>query len=231
MKNKVIYIIGMMVIVVGTYSLVLLSQPSFNGTTPGCGGGSCHTYTAGKDSITSINNLSVSVKVKGVANGEVVAGELVDHNGVVIAFNNGTTSNPFTLTASQAGTYTINAGAKKPSRIWDSVSVNLGVTGIETGDKHALPRQMQLYQNYPNPFNPETEIKFYLPERSDADLAVYNINGRRIRYLLNDNLESGVHSVKWNGRDDQGMISPSGVYLVQLKASRQIYSRRMLLVK
>jgi hypothetical protein len=57
---------------------------------------------------------------------ENVAGELVDNSGTVVDFNDLSSNTTFTLTAPQAGTYKINAGYKKPSRVWDSVSVTLG---------------------------------------------------------------------------------------------------------
>lgn len=105
----------------------LLSEPGFNGPSPGCDGSGCHTFHDGDVAVTSINGLQVQVTVSGVSSGSKVAGELVDVNGVVVDVVNPTNSNPFTLTAPSSGTYRINAGYKNPSRRWDSTMVALSI--------------------------------------------------------------------------------------------------------
>jgi len=103
-----------------------LSEPSFNGQTPGCGeGGGCHTFSDGDVSVTLLDSITVEVTVSGTNN--KVGGELVDINGTVVDVINSTNSNPFTLTAPAPGYYVINAGYKNPSRRWDSAAVNLFV--------------------------------------------------------------------------------------------------------
>ena len=109
---------------------VLFSEPSFNGSTTGCAGSSCHSFKSGAVSASSQSNLNVEVTLSGVSPGEDVGGELVDQGGNVVDVIQKTSSNPFILTAPSAGDYTINAGYKKPSKEWDSVSVVIGVTDI-----------------------------------------------------------------------------------------------------
>jgi len=105
---------------------ILLSEPSFNGPTPGCGeGGGCHTFSDGIVSFSLIDSLNIEVTVSGTTS--KVAGELVDNNGNVVDVINSTTSNPFILTAPTPGVYLINAGYKNPSRRWDSTTVTLTV--------------------------------------------------------------------------------------------------------
>ena len=69
-----------------------------------------------------------------------------------------------------------------------------------------------LYQNYPNPFNPSTRIPFGLPEASFVRIIVNDINGREIRILTDQFLESGFHQAEWNGKDKNGQTVSSGVY-------------------
>ncbi|GBD86616.1 hypothetical protein BMS3Abin03_00537 [bacterium BMS3Abin03] len=102
---------------------LLLSQPSFNGSAPGCSGSGCHTLTDGIVSVTALDNLQVEITLSGTSS--KVAGELVDQNGNVVTFVNSTNSNPFILTAPSAGTYRVNAGYKNPARRWDSSMVSV----------------------------------------------------------------------------------------------------------
>jgi hypothetical protein len=94
-----------------------------------------------------------------------------------------------------------------------------------------VPREFSLSQNYPNPFNPSTEIKFALPQASNVNLEIYNILGRRVTTLINDQLDAGYHTVKWNSTDSEGREVATGVYLYRLKAGDFIKSKKMLLLK
>jgi len=101
----------------------VLSEPSFNGSSPRCAGSGCHSFSDGIVSVTVLNNFQVEVLLSGTTS--KVGAELVDENGNVVAFINSTSSNPFILTAPSEGTYTVNAGYKNPSRDWDSTLVTL----------------------------------------------------------------------------------------------------------
>jgi hypothetical protein len=96
-----------LLLVVGIILLVIpinISRPSFNSSTPGCGGGGCHTFQDGIVSLT-VTDLQVQITLNGTSND--VAGELVDASGTVVDFNNSTSSNPFTLIAPGPGNYTV----------------------------------------------------------------------------------------------------------------------------
>jgi len=75
-----------------------------------------------------------------------------------------------------------------------------------------------LYQNYPNPFNPNTRIPFGMPEDSFVKITVNDINGREIRILIDQFLESGFHQIEWNGKGANGQNVSSGVYFCRLTA-------------
>ncbi len=90
----------------------------------------------------------------------------------------------------------------------------------------------QLLQNYPNPFNPQTTISFYLSQEMTAGLRVYNLSGRLVRTLLNDEtVPQGRNQVVWNGRDDSGQQVPSGVFFYRLEGAGFTETRRMVLIK
>lgn len=88
-----------------------------------------------------------------------------------------------------------------------------------------------LRQNAPNPFNPSTVISFTLAESGPAELQVFNLRGQNVRRLVAGSLESGDHSVTWDGRDDGGARVPSGVYFYKLRAGDFEGMQRMVLLK
>ncbi len=92
-------------------------------------------------------------------------------------------------------------------------------------------REIVLEQNQPNPFNPATTIRFYLPERGDISLEIYDVRGALVRRLAAGRFDSGAHRVDWNGTDANGSPVASGVYVYRLVANRHAMSKKMILLK
>ena len=86
---------------------------------------------------------------------------------------------------------------------------------------------------YPNPFNPQTIAQFSLNEASFVNLTIYNVKGQKVRTLVNEVKDKGVHSIVWNGKDDSGKISSSGIYLFDFEAANGDYTsvRKVILLK
>lgn len=120
MKTNVLLFTFFFLVVIAGF---LISEPGFNGTSPGCSGSGCHTLQSGIVSATVLSNNQVRITVTG--NSGTVAGELVNSNGTVVAVINSTSTNPFILTAPSGGSYTINAGYKSPSRVYGTTTVNI----------------------------------------------------------------------------------------------------------
>lgn len=95
----------------------------------------------------------------------------------------------------------------------------------------ALPTTVVLRQNYPNPFNPETRIDFTLASATHVRLSVYNVLGREVNILLNDDLPAGTHSAMWNGTNGTGQSVASGIYYYRLETNDGIATRKMILLK
>jgi flagellar hook assembly protein FlgD len=228
MKTYILFVVLLLNLVIFS---VLFSEPSFNESAPGCAGSGCHSFTAGVVSANSQSNLEVEVTLSGVSQGEKVGGELVDAGGNVVDVIQNTSSNPFILTAPSAGDYTVNAGYKKPQKEWDSVSVAIGVTDISDPNGKIFPEKIALLGNHPNPFNHETIIKFSLPRQNTVELAIFDINGKLIRNLSDNTYTAGIHSVRWDGRDNFGKVVASGIYLVRMNSENQQFSHRVLLSK
>ena len=89
----------------------------------------------------------------------------------------------------------------------------------------------ELEQNAPNPFNPRTSIRFRIREASAVRLAVYDVNGRHVRALVDGPMQPGYHTAAWDGTDSQGRAVASGVYLYLLTSAEGTLVRRMLLVR
>ena len=89
-----------------------------------------------------------------------------------------------------------------------------------------IPRSFALKQNYPNPFNPSTTIDYIITADSDVELAVFDINGRKVMDLVNSYQQAGDYSIKI----DASHLS-SGIYMVKLRSGRHMDTRKMLLLK
>lgn len=221
MKMNFVLLVAVIAVLIFTFTK---SQPDFNGNTPGCGGSACHTLQSGIVTAEVLDNLQVRITVAGATGN--VAGELVDNNGTVVAVNNKTSSNPFTLTALSAGTYTVNAGFKNPSREWGTTSAVINVTGIDESLIDINPTSFKLYNNYPNPFNPSTKIRYAIPQTTFAVLKVYSITGQEVATLINEEKTPGVYEVNF----DAAKLS-SGVYIYRLQAGSFIDVKEMVLLK
>jgi len=84
---------------------------------------------------------------------------------------------------------------------------------------------------YPNPFNPSTAVRMYIPLASDLDLAVYDVQGRKIRSLHNGGISAGWHTLVWDGRDDAGRGQASGMYFMRAMNAGEVTVQKMTLVK
>jgi hypothetical protein len=90
-----------------------------------------------------------------------------------------------------------------------------------------------LWQNYPNPFNPVTTIRFQISERGFVSLKIYNIAGRLIDTLINEEMspKPGGREARWNGTDRFGNRVASGVYLYRLTTKSFEQTRKLVLLK
>jgi hypothetical protein len=94
-----------------------------------------------------------------------------------------------------------------------------------------VPARFELQQNYPNPFNPSTNIVFGLPKDDWVEINIYSVTGQRIIQLVNEQLEKGFHTVTWNGKDGNGNLVSSGLYIYELLADGKRLVNKMFLMK
>ena len=130
------------------------------------------------------------------------------------------------------GVYDIMFYVEDVCGVMDSVKVTFDIeTGIGTKDGLALPGTYYLRQNYPNPFNPHTIIEFGIPEKSQVDLAVYNLLGQKIKTLISESLPANNYVFEWDGTNDNGAKVSSGVYLYKLISDNYTETKKMIMLK
>ncbi len=113
------------------------------------------------------------------------------------------------------------------SAILTAVGTHLGVfTTTSVANNGILPEHLQLDQNYPNPFNPMTNIKFEIPNANHVTMRVFDILGREVATLVDENLSSGSYEVNFSG-----VNLASGMYLYRLESGSSWITKRMTLVK
>jgi len=105
--------------------------------------------------------------------------------------------------------------------------INLdNVVGIQSDENEIIADNFILEQNYPNPFNPYTTIKFSLPDSRFTVLKVFDVLGNEISTLVNEDKQSGIHSVDF---DATGLSS--GTYFYRIEAGSFSETKKMIVLK
>ncbi len=107
-------------------------------------------------------------------------------------------------------------------------------TDIGIGDDGApgtLPRALAIRGPYPNPFNPRAVFVLEVPEQGQVRAVIHDVQGRRLRVLLDAPLAPGRHRLEWDGRDGQGRSVASGVYWLRLEAGGKTRDARAVLLR
>ncbi|RPI13602.1 MAG: T9SS C-terminal target domain-containing protein [Ignavibacteriae bacterium] len=112
-------------------------------------------------------------------------------------------------------------------KVYRSTETTIGITS----HSNTIPRQYKIYQNYPNPFNPATKIKIDVPQEAgnkklEVRLAVYDILGKEVATLVNEQLSAGSYEVEWNAYQ-----FASGIYFCKLTANDYNETIPMVLIK
>ncbi|MCA9731049.1 T9SS type A sorting domain-containing protein [candidate division KSB1 bacterium] len=110
-----------------------------------------------------------------------------------------------------------------------TAELTASITGVAA--EVALPTEFALMNNYPNPFNPETTIEYQLPEQGHVLLRVYSMLGTEVRTLVQGSKAAGSYSVVWDGRDNNGSVVPSGMYMYRIESGSFNAVKKMVMMK
>lgn len=89
-----------------------------------------------------------------------------------------------------------------------------------------VPKGFMLFQNYPNPFNPSTNIRFQIPKTARVKVNVYDVLGREVAVLVNENMNPGTYEINFNSS-----LLSSGLYFCQIRTDDYRDVKRMVLIK
>ena len=119
---------------------------------------------------------------------------------------------------------TMTGGSSQANRPNTYFTFTTSVGANQIGSE--IPKVFELSQNYPNPFNPVTRINYSVPKQSLVNLRVFDILGREVVTLVNEQLKPGYYSVDFNGEN-----LASGVYFYRMEAGSFVNVKRLLLIK
>jgi flagellar hook assembly protein FlgD len=102
---------------------------------------------------------------------------------------------------------------------------------LSTADVSFTPKEYRLYDAFPNPFNPTTTLRYDLPKNSMVTITIYDMLGNRVKTLANGIQEAGNTSIIWNGRDDDGELVSTGVYIYKIQSGIFSQTKKMVLLK
>jgi hypothetical protein len=115
----------------------------------------------------------------------------------------------------------------------DSVLCGVGYLDGETVSvyEEIFPMEFKLYPSHPNPFNPYTHIRFSLQTDSYVSITIYDLMGRQIRSLVNQQISAGYHTALWNSINNLGSPVSAGVYIYSIQAGQFVQTRKIVLLK
>ena len=111
-------------------------------------------------------------------------------------------------------------------KLVNSLKKNYLGSGINLPESYSLD-----LRNYPNPFNANTIFDFNITISSEVNLKIFDIKGNLVRQLINDRMEVGLKTIKWDSTNDKGEDIAAGLYLYQLIVNEQLFSNKMIYLK
>ena len=109
------------------------------------------------------------------------------------------------------------------------IDINENAAVDEHDGKMGIPLNIQLLQNYPNPFNPVTFISYQIDRDMPVYLIITNILGQTVRVLVDKKMRAGVHTVFWDGRNENDSGVSAGLYICAMKADDMVFTRKIIL--
>ena len=191
---------------------------SFNGISPGdmIDGVSGSSYVGGWHTV-QVDSMEI------LPNQDFFIGIRFNNNGYVMAYDNMGDLSGRSYYSTNGISYNNGLSEYGDCNIRAKVSTE---TFVKTIGNNYMPTKIKLYPNFPNPFNPTTQISFSIEGSSKVLLEIYDINGRKIETLINNQNTNGVQMVNWNASKYS-----SGVYFVKLSDGKNLLTQKLMLMK
>jgi len=152
---------------------------------------------------------------------------LADIDGKQYCFNDTTITDP--------GTYYYRVNACNDAGTSDFSNIGTveiaTVCAIETENLHGSVINNVNLNNYPNPFNSSTTISYYLSQREQVRISIYDVLGREVKMLGDRKQNPGTKTITWDGKDNSGQQVGTGIYVCTMRCDEQIYTLRINHIK
>ncbi|NQU05379.1 MAG: T9SS type A sorting domain-containing protein [Calditrichaeota bacterium] len=106
------------------------------------------------------------------------------------------------------------------------VTLTIIPDAVDRNNNPSIPDEFGISGIYPNPFNSTTRIVYSVPQTSHINLSLYNLTGRKISTLVNVDQQPGFHNTVLNASN-----LPTGLYFIRLKASDQVFTQKVMLIR
>ena len=104
------------------------------------------------------------------------------------------------------------------------------LVSIHEGPSPGQPLKFQFLPPYPSPMINRVNISFVLPQRSNVELSIYDISGRKV-WTLRKSFSSGQHRVVWQGVDNYGQRLSSGLYVLKFRAADHLVTQKLIILR
>ncbi|MCI0495690.1 T9SS type A sorting domain-containing protein, partial [candidate division KSB1 bacterium] len=144
------------------------------------------------------------------------------------------TGEAFQLDNSQVQFFDPNSGdliAAQNFEQYGTAVAAINFTTTSVAEQQMMPQSYALHQNHPNPFNPTTRICYELPEATEVDVVIFDLQGNLVKRLFNGRQNAGRYEMEWNGRNNQGIRVVSGIYFYRLTTEKFSATHKMILAK
>ena len=158
-------------------------------------------------------------------------GWAVGTNGAILYTTNGGTNWNSQIGGTKEGLFSVHFNDNNTGwTVGDSGTIlkttNGGVSFVEEQEIDEIATNYSLTNNYPNPFNPSTKIKYSVPKSSNVVIKVFDILGKEIETLVNEEKQTGTYEITWCAEN-----LPSGIYFYRIQAGDFVETKKMILLK
>lgn len=178
-----------------------------------------HIYSNTGNPLVGLNNSIVYVKVGSDYKAYSIS------NGAGLYRVDSLLPASYTLAVDRIGYTPINKSVLISTFSKDTIDIIFNLIGI-VRNEYDVPKEFWLGNNYPNPFNPVTKISFGLPKASITKMVIYDISGREVSKIINNELVAGNYTINWDAHN-----YASGVYFYRLEAGDFVQTKKMVLIK